>query len=455
MIAAFRGFQSEIRPMLRLAAPLAMAELGWMSMGFVDTLMAGRLGAAAIGAGSLGTMLFFPIAICGTGMLLGMDTLVAQSFGANDHAACRRTLVQGLWIAAGVAPIVALLLALTIPLLRVIGTNPRVMELLGPFVHALLWGVLPLLFYTAFRRYLQAMNIVKPITFAVVSANLLNFAGNWLFMYGNWGAPRLGLTGSGYSTSISRVYIALVLLIAVLRHVGQALPPANSERAIIDDVQSSWRPHWALIRRLIALGFPSAMQILAEGAVFGVVTVMAARFDEVSLAAHSIAVNVISITFMVPLGISSAAAVRVGQAVGRKSPPRIAVAGWTALLLGAGFMSAAGLALAFVPRSIARLYTPEAAVIAASAALLRIAALFEIFDGLQVVATGALRGLGDTRTPALAHLFGYWLIGMPVAYVLCFTYGWGVTGIWVGLTSALIAIGLILLAAWHRKIKVA
>jgi MATE family multidrug resistance protein len=471
MIAGFRGFRHEIRPMLRLAAPLAMAELGWMSMGFVDALMAGRLGAAAIGAGSLGNMLFFPIAICGTGMLLGMDTLVAQAFGARDDAACRRTLVQGLWIAVGVAPVVALLLALTIPLLRAIGTNPRVMELLGPFVHALLWGVPPLLFYTAFRRYLQAMNIVKPITFAVISANLLNFAGNWLFMYGNWGAPRLGLEGSGYSTSISRVYIALVLLIAVLRHQRKSsnlhLPttaplrsrlrseprPLGSGSVVNNkDALFSWRPQWTLIRNLITLGFPSAMQILVEGAVFAVVTVMAARFDEVSLAAHSIAVNVVSITFMVPLGISSAAAVRVGQAVGRKSPAGVAVSGWTALLLGAGFMSAAGLALAFVPRWIARLYTPEAAVIAASSALLRIAALFEIFDGLQVVATGALRGLGDTRTPALAHLAGYWLIGMPVAYVLCFSYGWGVTGIWVGLTSALILIGLILLVAWHREI---
>jgi len=308
------GFRKEIRPMLRLAAPLAMAELGWMSMGFVDTVMAGRLGAAAIGAGSLGGMLFYPIAICGTGMLAGMDTLVAQAFGARDDAGCRRTLVQGVWIAMGVAPIVALLLALTIPLLRAIGTNPRVMELLGPFVHALLWGVLPLLFYTAFRRYLQAMNIVRPITFAVVSANLLNFAGNWLFMYGNWGAPRLGLEGSGYSTSLSRVYIALVLLIAVLQHERKH---GNLH------LQVSWRPQWALIRRLLALGFPSAMQILAEGAVFGVVTVMAARFDEVSLAAHSIAVNVISITYMVPLGISSAAAVRVGQAAGSCARCRI------------------------------------------------------------------------------------------------------------------------------------
>jgi MATE family multidrug resistance protein len=227
----------------------------------------------------------------------------------------------------------------------------------------------------------------------------------------------------------------------LLALVGQALSPANL----------AYRPHFPIIRRLLALGFPSAMQIFVEGAVFGAVTVMASRFDEVSLAAHSIAVNVISITFMVPLGISSAAAVRVGQAVGRKDPPGIAVSGWTALLLGAGFMSAAGLALAIVPRWIARLYTPEVAVIGASAALLRIAALFEIFDGLQVVAGGALRGLGDTRTPAIAHFVGYWIIGMPVAWFLCFTYGWGVTGIWVGLTSALILIGTLLLAAWHRE----
>jgi multidrug resistance protein, MATE family len=437
------GFRKEIRPMLRLAAPLAMAELGWMAMGFVDTVMAGRLGAAEIGAGSLGGMMFFPIAICGTGMLLGMDTIVSQAFGARDDAGCRRTLVQGMWIALGLTPLVALLLALTIPLLRALGTNPHVMGLLAPFTYAMLWGVLPLMFYSAFRRYLQAMNIVKPITFAVVSANLLNFGGNWLLMYGNWGFPRMGLEGSGYATSISRLYIGLVLGLAVLWH----------ERRAVVRVRIDWRPRAVLIRRLMTLGFPSAMQILAEGAVFGIVSVMAARFDEVSLAAHSIAVNVISITYMVPLGISSAAAVRVGQAVGRKSPQGIAVSGWTALALAVGFMGAAGLALGFVPRWIARLYTPEAAVIAASAGLLRIAALFEIFDGLQVVATGALRGLGETRTPAYAHLAGYWGLGLPVAYFLCFTLQWGVTGIWTGLTSALIAIGIVLLWAWKRRLS--
>src|SRR4029077_1194253 len=186
---------------------------------------------------------------------------------------------------------------------------------------------------------------------------------------------------SGISTSFSRVYIALVLLFAVLRH------EARAGNALF---RMNWRPDLARIRRLLLLGFPSAMQILFEGAVFAVVTVLAARLDEVSLAAHGIAVNVISITFMVPLGISSAAAVRVGQAVGRKDPRGVAVSGWTALLLGGIFMGSAGIALTAIPRGIARLYTPEAAVIAASVTLLRIAAIFEIFDGFQVVATGAL-----------------------------------------------------------------
>ena len=438
------GYRKEFRPMLRLAAPLALAELGWMAMGFVDTVMAGRLGAAAIGAGALGGMLFFPIAVCGTGMLLGMDTVISQAYGARDDAACRRALINGVWIGIGNTPLVAGVLIATIPILRATGTNPAVLELLAPFLYALLWGLLPLMLYTAFRRYLQAMNIVRPITFAVVSANVVNFAGNWLLMYGNWGAPRLGLTGSGISTSISRLYIAVVLLIAVLRHERRHGNPL---------FHMSWRPDFAAIRRLLELGFPSAMQILFEGAVFAIITVLAARLDEISLAAHGIAVNVISITYMVPLGVSSAAAVRVGQAVGRKDPRGVAISGWTAILLGALFMGIAGLALAFMPRAIASLYTPGAvAVIAAGVPLLRIAALFELFDGLQVVATGALRGIGDTRTPAYAHLTGYWIFGMPVAWLLCFHYGWGVSGIWVGLTIALVLIGLILVVAWQRAL---
>jgi MATE family multidrug resistance protein len=440
---SFINLRREFRPMLSLAAPLALAELGWMVMGIVDTIMAGRLGPAAIGAGNLGSMIFYPIAISGTGMLLGMDTLVSQAFGANDPRDCRRTLVNGIWLGAALSPVLAAIVLALIPVIARAGTNPHVFVLFVPYMQALLWGTLPLLLFAAFRRYLQAVNLVKATMFALVSANLINIIGNWALMYGHWGAPAMGLEGSGWSTSISRVYMAAVLLVAVLWHerkTGNLL------------AHISWRPDLARMRRLASLGLPAALQILFEGAVFGIVTVLAARLDEVSLAAHSIAVQVIATTFMVPLGISSAAAIRVGQAIGRKDPRGAATAGWTALLLSAIFMGAAALALAIIPQWIVRAFIPDAAVIASGAVLLRIAALFELFDGFQVVATGALRGVGDTRTPMLAHLVGYWALGLPICYVLCFPLHWGAPGIWTGLTAALILIGVWLVIAWGRRI---
>jgi MATE family multidrug resistance protein len=433
----------EFRPMLHLAAPLAIAELGWMAMGVVDTVMAGPLGAAAVGAGSLGSMVFYPIAICGAGMLLGMDTLVAQAFGSGGVRDCRRTLVNGVWLGSALAPLLALVLWALTPVLRSSGVNPRVMALFPPFMGNLLWGIWPLLLYAAFRRYLQAMNIVRPVTFALVSANLVNAGGNWLLMFGHWGVPAMGIAGSALSTSLARAYMAAVLALTVLWHerrTGNWL------------FHISWRPDWAHLRRLVELGLPAAGQILFEGAVFAIVTALAARLDEASLAAHGIAINVISTTYMVPLGISSAAAVRVGQAYGRRDIRAAAVAGWTALLIGSLFMGAAGLALATAPRWIVHLYIGDAAVLSCGVVLLRIAAVFELFDGLQAVSTGALRGLGDTRTPMLAHLAGYWAVGLPVVYVLCFPLHWGAPGIWVGLSAALILIGSALVVVWSRAI---
>jgi MATE family multidrug resistance protein len=263
-------------------------------------------------------------------------------------------------------------------------------------------------------------------------------------MYGHWGFRARGLEGSGWSTSFSRLYMALVLLVTILRHEAKT---GNTIFAM------SWRPDLKRIRRLALLGLPAALQILFEGAVFGIVTALAATLDEVSLAAHSIAVQVIATTFMVPLGISSAAAVRVGQAVGRKDARGVATAGWTALLLSTLFMGSAGIALAAVPRWIVRFFIADGAVIASGAVLLRIAALFELFDGFQIVATGALRGLGDTRIPMLAHLVGYWAIALPVIYVLCYPLHWGVRGIWVGLTAAIILIGMVLVVAWKREVS--
>jgi MATE family multidrug resistance protein len=296
----------------------------------------------------------------------------------------------------------------------------------------------------ALRRYLQAVNMVQPVMFSLLSANLINVVGNWALMYGHLGAPAMGLTGSGISTSISRVYMVVVLAAAVWwneRRSGHVLRTVPR------------RPDLGRLWALLKLGAPAAFQILFEGSVFGLITVLAARLDETSLAAHSVAVQVISTTFMIPLGISSAAAVRVGHAIGRRDPEGARVAGTAALALGALFMGSAAIAMSIVPRLIVRVFIADAAVIAAGALLLRIAAIFELFDGFQVIATGALRGLGDTKSAMKAHFFGYWIIGMPLGYALCFPGHWGVPGIWVGLTAALILIGVILLGVWRRRVR--
>ena len=373
-----------------------------------------------------------------------MDTLVSQSYGANDPADCRRTLVSGIWLGIGLTLPLALLILAVIPLMRAAGAIPVVMAQCTPYMKALIWGIPPLLLFSAARRYLQAVDIVKPVTFALVSASLTNFLGNWVLMYGHWGFRAMGLAGSGWSTTFSRVYMAAVMLGAVLWH------ERKSGNLLF---HLSWRPDPGRLRRLVSLGLPAAGQITFEGAVFGVVTVMAARLDAVSLAAHGIAVQVIATTYMVPLGIASAAAVRVGQAVGRRDPKGAAAAGWAALLIGSLFMGAAGVALWVVPGWIVRIFIRDAAVVSMGVVLLRIAAFFELFDGIQTVATGALRGLGDTRSPMLAHLVFYWLVGMPVTYLLCFRYGWGAPGIWIGLSAALILIGGTLLAVWRRRQK--
>jgi MATE family multidrug resistance protein len=423
--------------MVRLAAPLALAELSWMTMGIVDTLMAGPLGAAAVGAGGLAHTVSYPLAVSATGLLLGMDTLVAQAFGAKEIQDCRRTLVNGLWLSVGLAPLLIVVMLAGLRIVEASGPNPDVMELFRPFYRALLWGVPALLLFTALRRYLQAVDVVKPVTFAMISANVINFVGNWVLMYGHWGAPAMGLTGSGWSTSVARWYMALVLAVAVIWN----------ERG---KWQMSWGVEWSRVRRLIGLGLPAAGQIGFEGGVWAILSVLAARLDASSLAAHSITCQIVATTYMVPLGVSSAAAVRVGQAVGRRDRHGAATAGWAALLLSSLFMGAAAVVFWSAPRFVVGMFIEDAAVIAVGAALLKLGAIFELFDGLQATATGALRGLGDTKGPMIAHMAGYWLVGLPTSYWLCFRAGWGARGIWVGLTAALVVAGLALVVVWAR-----
>jgi MATE family multidrug resistance protein len=285
------------------------------------------------------------------------------------------------------------------------------------------------------------MNVVRPIMVGVVITNIVNAVGNWAFVYGHLGAPAMGAIGSAYATLCARIALAIFLWLVVARR-ERARPSG------LHDVPFRWDPTrmWQLVR----LGMPAALQVTLEVGVFAVAAGLAGRISPTALAANQIALNIAGFFFMVPFGLSSAAAVRVGQAVGRRDRTGVRRAGWSAL--GLALAAAVVIAVLFlaVPGPFVRLFTRDPSVLALGVTILLVCAAFQPFDGFQAVATGALRGLGDTRTPMVFNLAGHWLIGLPVGYVLCFWRGWGVIGLWVGLSLGLILIGAGLIGVWYR-----
>ncbi|MGE0866732.1 MAG: MATE family efflux transporter [Vicinamibacterales bacterium] len=439
--------------MLRLAVPVVMAELGWMAMGVVDTLMVGPLGPEAISAVGVGAAMHIAFAVFGMGVLLGLDTLVSQAFGARDIRDCHRWLFDGLTLAALMTiPIMMVcgVLAFSIPSL---GFHPAVAPPLQSYFIVLIWSTPFLLGYAACRRYLQGMHLAKPVMFALISANVFNAAMDWLLIYGNLGFPRLEVAGAAWATLLSRIYMFAALVVAIW---WSTFAKATVDKSDEDRHREFWPRAWfdpARLRRLLTLGLPAASQVLAEVGVFALATALAGTLDPISAASHQIALNLAGVAFMIPLGVGSAGAVRVGHAVGAGDPVRAAAAGWTAILIGVLFMLSSGALFVAIPRALIGLFSSDPAVLTVGSSLLYLAAIFQLFDGIQGVITGTLRGIGDTRTPMLVNLAAHWLLGLPVSYTLCFVVGWGVWGLWVGLSLGLIVTGVILLWAWTVKIR--
>src|SRR5208337_35773 len=413
----FPILRHELRPTLRLALPLILAEIGWMSMVIVDTMMVGRLpySAEAIGAVSIASSIFIVFAFFGEGLLVGLDTLVSQSFGAGRREDCHTSLVNGIYLSFAIAPFLAIPVWIIPRYFERFGVTHTVAVLAAPYMRTLSAGLVPLLLYFAVRRTLQGMNMVRPIAFALVTANLVNLVGNYVLIFGKLGFPAYGVTGSGIATCISRGYLALVLVVYLLWY------DAHHKTELL---KTPLQPDLTRIRQLIALGVPAAIQQTAEVAVFALVATLIARLG---------------------------AAARVGQALGRRDPVGARNAGNTAILLGASFMSSMSVALLVFPRYIARFYTANETVIHSATILLMAGAAFQLFDGIQTVATGSLRGTGDTRTPMLCHFSAYWLMGLPLGAYLCFHLHWGALGLWIGLSLSLILIGVLLLLFWRRR----
>jgi MATE family multidrug resistance protein len=452
--------RSELPPLVHLALPLIAGELGWVSMSLVDTIMLGHLpdSALAMSAAALAQVLFNTLCFGVGGVLLGLDTLISQALGAKEQREANCWLLHGLVMAVALSAMLIGIFAVTPTLLLHMPVDRAILAEAVPAIQGLNYGTLPLLLYFTLRRYLQAAHHGRPIAFALISANLVNAAADWLLIFGHrWqiarhtcAIPAFGVTGSSWATSFARLYLMLVLLVALLwadRRHGYGIRAGL--RAPV-----SRRIEFQHMRRLFLLGAPAGASIFVEIAIFALVTSLIATFGRLQLAGHEVALQCASTTFMVPFAISAATSVRVGHAIGRMrtgaaTAANAAAAGWSGIGAGAAFMLCASVLLLTIPAHIARIFTPDRGVIAAAVPLLLVAAGFQFFDGVQITATGALRGAGNTHASFLTQLVCYWFVGMPLGILLGFHEKLGAVGLWLGLLIALTCGAFAMCFLWH------
>ena len=424
--------------MVGLALPIVAVQLGQMLMGVVDTIMVGHVSPESIAAVALGNLYFFGAAIFGMGALMALDPVVAQAVGAGDTVAVARGVQRGLILALGLSVVATALLLPARPVLALLRQPPGVSDVAATYARVEIAGILPFYLFGALRQSLQAIKRVAPIVGAIVAGNLANVGLNYLWIYGHWGFPAGGAVGSAWATAVAR-WVMLGLLLAVAwRSLKPQLLPLRREAL-------ARQP----LRRMVLLGVPIGIQYELEYGVFAVVGIMMGWMGTAQLASHQVALNLASLAFMVPLGVSAAAAVLVGHAVGRGDIAEARRAAAAGLVAGVGFMSASALVMLLAPLSLARIYTTDPGVAALAASLIPIAGVFQVFDGIQVVSIGILRGVADTRAPMVVNVLGFWLVGLPVSAALGFAAGGGPRGLWWGLTVGLMLVALIL--AWRVR----
>jgi MATE family multidrug resistance protein len=426
--------REDLRATIRLALPVVVIQVGMMAMGVVDTVMVGHLSPQALAAVALGNLYFFGLAIFAMGTLMVLDPVVAQAVGARDEPAVARGIQRGVVLAALLTVPAALLLLAAGWFMNLARQPAEVVPLAAAYAVRLAPGVLPFFVFVVFRQSLQSMRVTAPIVVAIVVANLVNAALNWMLIFGRLGAPAMGVVGSAWATTASRWLLAILLVLLVRRRLAGYLWPIRPE------IREA-----AALGRMLRLGLPIGSQMVLEFGAFACVALMMGWLGTREMAGHQVAINLASLTFMVPLGTADAASVLVGQAVGRADPLGARGASASALLCGAGFMSLTAIVFLAAPGPLARCYTDDATVLAVATALIPLAGVFQVFDGLQAVAGGILRGLGETRVAMVVNLLGYWGLGLPVSYVFGVHLGYGPAGLWWGLVLGLAVVATILL----------
>ncbi|TMA27979.1 MAG: MATE family efflux transporter [Deltaproteobacteria bacterium] len=438
MVRAFVPSTRDVRALLELAIPIAALQVGLMLMGVVDTIFVGHVSARELAAAALGNLYFVGLFMFSIGAVWAVDPIVSQALGARDAAAAALGVQRGLVLAALLGVAGSLLCVPAEWIFRALHQPAAVIPRAAAFVHVSAPSLPPGLMFVALRQSLQAMKRTNTLVGVIVLANLLNAGLDWVLVFGHWGLPAMGAPGSALASSITRYVMLGALLVVARRELRPVLRP--------------WRPEATALgplMRTLRLGLPIGAQNLVEFTTFGGISVLAGWFGAEAVAGHQVAINLASFTYMVPLGFGSASAVLVGRAIGEQDMPHARRVAASALVAGAAYMSLSACVLLVFPGAFARAYTSVPAVIGVAAALIPIAGLFQVFDGLQVVAAGVLRGAGETRAPLVANVLGFWLVGMPVSLWLGFRAGLGVVGLWWGFVAGLAAVAVFMVRRVH------
>lgn len=422
------SYREHFRRNITLAYPVVLSQLGQVMVAVVDSAMVGQTGSIPLAAASLANSITFIMIAFAIGISYAITPLIAAADGQGRAREISEILRHGLVLNIFAGLMIFILIASGSGLLHYMGQDPEVVKLAIPYMGIIAFSIVPLMVFQTFRQFTEGLSQTRQAMVITIASNLLNILLNYLLIFGKWGFPALGLNGAGWATLISRVVMALAMFLFV------AYAPRFA--SYIKNLQFK-RFYKERFNRLLGLGIPSGMQFLFEVSAFSLAAVMVGWLGAEALAAHQIGISLASITFMMASGVSAASTIRIGNQLGRKDIPTLRVAGFSNFLLIVAFMAVSGVLFIVFRDFLPTLFIADADVIATASGLLIIAAFFQIFDGVQVVSLGILRGLQDVKVPTLATFIAYWIIGLPVGYLLAFHYDYGIKGVWYGLSLGL------------------
>ncbi|MDH7784674.1 MATE family multidrug resistance protein [Ochrobactrum sp. 19YEA23] len=440
----------ELSAALKLGWPLILTNVSQAALTATDVIFIGRLGKDTLASALLATSFYHTLVIFSMGLVSAVMPMIAIALGRNRHSVrdVRRTVRQGFWTAIIISMPIWVVLWHCEEIFLFLGQQPDIAARSTDFMHTLQWALLPYLFYIVLRSFFAAME--KPMWTLLIAGAAIGFnaLAGWTLIFGHFGFPRMELHGAGIATTLSSLMMFLGMAVITLRH-------RRFRRYHL--FGRFWRPDWPRLRELWRIGFPMALTFVFETSIFYAAVVMMGRISATAMAAHAVAIQIASLSFMVPLGFGQVATVRVGRAYGAGNPKAVAYAGWSAYALGVGFMMIMGLLMVLIPRLFIGvfldLHDPEnLAVMELAVSFLALAALFQTVDGAQAVAAGMLRGMRDTRVPMFLALLGYWGVGLPLGALLAFKVGMGGQGIWLGLAAGLGIVAVMMTLRWRRHL---